>query len=114
MGAGGRAPRFQFTQETQGVRDPSSEASLFELPPQLLVLGDAVRLVVPHHVGARLKVQERPQVLAALSRQWLRTAKHANGVERENAQDSQRRSRGHGKEERRTAEQACDGHEPGL
>jgi hypothetical protein len=60
-----------------------------------------------------LKIQERRHFFAPVSRQRLRVSKHVNRVERDNAQDSQRRLWRWGKEERQIAKQAGDRHKAG-
>ena len=68
------------------IHDP--QAGLLQSLPQRLVFRRAQLLAIPHRIRARLKIQERCQLLTPSSRQRLRLSKHVNGVERDDAQDS--------------------------
>ena len=109
----GRASCFQFSKLTEICLDPQLQARLLQSLPDHTVFCLAQILAIPRCVCARLKIQERCQLADSPLRQWPRMTKLMKCVERDNAQDSQRRPGRRAQEERQTAEQAGSRHEAG-
>src|SRR6187402_3169504 len=105
---------FELAQVPEVRIKARSEAGVLESLPDGLEFLFAPRLVIPRRIGASFEIQELGQLANARTRQQSRIAEHMQRVERDDAEDSQRRSWRRAEEERQAAQQAQERDEGGL